>query len=291
MIPSVWKPSILAACLSLAALCDAQTNQAYTITTIAGNNTAGFTGDGGAATAAELNGPFTVWVDSGGNLYIADQDNQRIRKVSSGNITTVAGSGTNAYSGDGGAATKASLSFPQGVAVDASGNIFIADTNNYTVRKVTTSGTISTVAGIQTQGGGYSGDGGPGTAANLAHPAQLAFDAAGSLYIADPPENAIRKLTTAGIISTVAGYGGQTFSGDGGVATSAGLNNPDGVAVDKAGNLYISDTLNHRIRMVNTAGIISTIAGTGGGRLRGRRRAGNEGAAERAARDCGGRGG
>jgi hypothetical protein len=222
------------------------------ISTVAGNGTPGFSGDGGKATSAELNDPFDVVVDAAGNIYIADEANNRIRKVaaSTGDISTVAGNGTAGFSGDGGAATSAELHFPRGVALDTANNIYIADYDNQRVRKVTvSSGDISTVAGNGTAG--FSGDGGPATSAELNYLLGVAVDSAGNIYIADTSNNRIRKVTVStGDISTVAGDGTAGYSGDGGPATSAELYDPFGVAVDSAGNVYISDTLNNRIRKV-----------------------------------------
>jgi uncharacterized protein (TIGR03437 family) len=231
------------------------------ITTVAGSGTAGGSGDGGPATSASL-GPWGVAVDAAGNLYIADYSNSRIRKVSpSGIISTAAGNGTRGFSGDGGPATGASLNQPSGVAVDAAGNLYIADYYNYRVRKVSSSGIISTVAGNGIKG--FSGDGGTATSATLREPEALAVDAAGNLYIADSTNQRIRKVSPSGIISTVAGTGTWAFSADGGPATSASLSFVEGVAVDAAGNLYIDDSDNGRIRKVSPSGIISTVAGTG----------------------------
>ena len=236
------------------------------ITTVAGNGAAGYSGDGGLATQAELNTPEGVWVDASGNIYIADHTNCRIRKVtvSTGKISTVAGNGTCAYSGDGGQATSAEISYPEDVTVDASGNIYIADSGNSRIRKVTVStGIITTVAGDGT--GGYAGDGGRATSAELNDPIGVGLDTAGNIYIGDFLNNRIRKVTVStGVITTVAGDGTAGYSGDGGLATSAELHFPGGVEVDPAGNLYIADYGNSRIRKVSALnGDISTIAGNG----------------------------
>ena len=271
------------------------------ITTVAGNGTYGYSGDGGPATNASLRAPSDVAVDASGNLYIADSANHCIRKVdtagiittvagmshpsdvavdasgnlyiaevdahriskvdTSGIITTVAGNGAGGYSGDGGPATNASLWWPSGVAVDASGNLYIAEVGNQRIRRVDTSGIITTVAGNGTAG--YSGDGGPATNARLCWPSDVAVDASGNLYIADWYNHRIRKVDTSGIITTVAGNGTASYSGDGGPATNASLRYPHGVAVDVNGNLYIADYDNHRIRTVDPLGIITTVAGNG----------------------------
>jgi uncharacterized protein (TIGR03437 family) len=228
------------------------------ITTVAGNGTPGFSGDNGPATSAQLYYPSAITVDSAGNLYIDDALNQRIRKVSNGVVTTVAGNGTPGFSGDNGPATSAQLNNPSGVAVDSAGNLYIADQSNNRIRKVS-NGVITTVAGNGTLG--YGGDGGPATSAQLTNPYGVAVDAAGNLYIADFGSSRIRKVSN-GVITTVAGNGTQDFSGDNGPATSAQLDAPRGVAVDSAGNLYIVDYSNHRIRKVSN-GIITTVAGNG----------------------------
>jgi uncharacterized protein (TIGR03437 family) len=228
------------------------------IATVAGSGTPGYTGDNGLATSAQLNGPTAVAVDSAGNLYIADTNNQCIRKVANGLITTVAGNGTRGYRGDNGPATSAQLNNPYGLAVDAAGNLYIADSSNNRIRKVS-GGLIATVAGNGTPG--FSGDNGPAIGAQLGYPQGVAVDSAGNLYIADAGNNRIRKVANLSI-ATVAGTGTLGFSGDAGLATKAQLNNPDGVAVDSAGNLYLADTFNNRIRKVSNA-VIATVAGNG----------------------------
>jgi uncharacterized protein (TIGR03437 family) len=245
--------------------------QTYTISLFAGTApvppalpTEGFAGDGGQALSAQLAGPTGIWVDSSHNIYIVDKDNDRIRKVASnGVISTVAGSSTaDVYAGDGGKATSASLNRPNGIAFDTAGNIYIADTGHHVVRKVNTSGIISTVAGNNSSA--YSGDGGPAIDASLSEPSGLAFDGAGNLYIADTNNNCIRIVTPDQNIHTFAGLCSYAlFQGDGGPATSAKLNKPYSVAVDPYGSVYISDTENERLRKVTPDGIINTIAGTG----------------------------
>jgi trimeric autotransporter adhesin len=223
------------------------------ITTVAGDGTFGYRGDGGPATSASLHNPWGIAVDASGNIYIADIDNHRIRLVtrSTGIITTVAGDGTFGYRGDGGPATSAGLYYPYGVAVDASGNIYIADTSNNRIRLVTRStGIITTVAGDGTAG--YRGDGGQATSAGLYYPRGIAVDASGNIYIADFNDNRIRLVTrSTGIITTVAGDGTAGYTGDGGLATSAGLSFPNSIAVDASGNIYIVDYGNNRIRLVS----------------------------------------
>ena len=228
------------------------------LTLVAGNGTPGFSGDNGPATSAQLANPEGLAVDSAGNLFIADGYNYRIRKVSNGVITTVAGNGTPGFSGDNGPATSAQLDPGSGLAVDSAGNLFIAEFHNQRIRKVS-AGVISTVAGNGTPG--FSGDNGPATSAQLFGPAAVAVDSAGDLYIADTFNQRIRKVSN-GVIATVAGNGAQWFGGDGGPATSAELWYPSGVAVDSAGNLYIADTFNHRIRKISN-GVITTAAGCG----------------------------
>jgi uncharacterized repeat protein (TIGR01451 family) len=274
------------------------------VTRVAGSRRAGYTGDGGAATnaslnqnrgvavdaagnlyiadtgnsairrvtaggtittvagaGAQLNSPYGLAVDAAGNLYIADFGNNNIRKMAGGAMSTIAGTGGSGYSGDGGAATSARLSSPFGVAVDASGDIYIADSANNVVRKVA-GGIITTVAGTGARG--YSGDGGPATAARLASPYSVAVDAAGVLYIADDRTNTIRKVAADGTITTIAGNHTAGYSGDGGPATSAQIYDPRGVALGPGGVVYIADTSNNRIRAVAADGTITTVAGNGG---------------------------
>jgi len=215
------------------------------------------------ATSTPLIRPHGLAYDAAGNYYIADTDQNVIRKVSTtGIITTVAGTGEQGYAGDGGPATAAILDSPQGVAVDSNNNIYVADTQNNVIREVTAStGDISTIAG--TGVAGYSGDGSTATSAILDYPTAVAVDSNGNVYIADTNNHRIREITGT-TIHTVAGDGEQFFSGDGGLATAAGLDSPSGVAVDSSFNIYIGDTHNQRVRMVTYAtGDISTIAGTG----------------------------
>jgi uncharacterized protein (TIGR03437 family) len=204
----------------------------------------------------------SVAVDSVGNLYITEGTFGFIRKVTpNGTISTVAGGGGCCNSGDGGAATSAWLSFPRGVAVDATGNLFIADSGNYRVRKVTPNGQISTVAGSGVKG--YRGDGGLATNAGLNSPQGVAVDAAGNLYIADSEDNRIRKVAPDGIISTVAGNGTAAYSGDGGPAVGAQLNHPIGVVVDGDGNVYVADRDNDAIRLLQPAKPLPSITISG----------------------------
>jgi len=226
------------------------------ITTVAGNGTYGYSGDNGPATSAQLSTPCGVALDSAGNLYIADCGNYRIRKVANGVITTVAGTGTPGFSGDNGLATSAQLSYPSSVALDSAGNLYIADPDNDRIRRVS-NGVIATVAGNGACC--FIGDNGPATSAQLYSPSGAAVDAAGDLYIADTNNHRVRKVSN-GVITTVAGTGTVGFGGDNGLATSAQLGYPQGVAVDSAGNLYIAD--NGSVRKVSN-GVITTVAGGG----------------------------
>ena len=235
-----------------------------TITTFAGGGkgSGSFFGDGGPATAAYIYRPKGMAFDGIGNLFVADNVNHRIRKITtSGIISTVAGNGNMGFSGDGGSATLASLAYPSDVVPDAAGNLFIADTHNYRIRKVTPDGIITTYAGMGY--GGSMADNVPASSAFVYSPVGLALDPSGNLFYSDDRFHRVRKITPAGIISTVAGNGTAGFSGDGDVATLASLNSPMGIAVDASGNLFIADRYNHRIRKVTSAGFIFTVAGTG----------------------------
>jgi sugar lactone lactonase YvrE len=236
------------------------------ITTIAGNGTSGNTGDGGPATSAELSYPMGLAFDASGNLYIADFYNMNIRKVdaTTGIIATVAGNGTTGFSGDGGPATAAEFYYPFGIATDSDDNIYISDLKNSRIRKVTAStGIITTIAGNGTAR--FSGDGGPATSAEINFPQIIVLDNSNNIYIADQENNRVRLIdASTGIITTIAGNGTGGFSGDGGPATAAELNFPTGLAFDKAGNLYIGDQNNKRVRKITkSTGFITTVAGNG----------------------------
>ena len=250
------------------------------LTRVAGNSRYGYSGDGGPATSAQLavsclylicgSGPNGLAIDDAGNLFVADTGNNRIRRITpDGIITTVAGIGTAGFSGDGGPAVSAQLNAPASVAVDRTGNLFIADTSNLRIRMVSTSGIITTVGGNGT--GGPLGDGGPATQAGL-YPVAVAVDHAGNLFFAD--FHAIRRISSEGIITTIAGNGVRGSSGDGGQAASAELSFPTGLAVDSEGNVFIVDFTyyayldadpagNALIRKVSANGIITTVAGNG----------------------------
>jgi uncharacterized protein (TIGR03437 family) len=271
------------------------------VTSSGGGN--GFSGDGEAAISAKISDVHGLVVDKNGNLYLADTSNARVRRVDTkGVITTIAGNGVRGYTGDGGAAINAELVFPVGVAVDSSGNVYIADYGNSTVRKVSTNGTITTFAG--TGAWGYGGDGGPASKATLGAPYGLAIDPAGNIYVSDTSNLNIRKITPDGNIQTVvtnvnaesiavdaagniyfpdyvsstvqkilpsgsqfaiAGTFTASYSGDGGLAAAAALNQPHGVAVDSAGNVYVADTGNQLIRLLTPAASTVSIANAASG--------------------------
>src|SRR4051794_16366879 len=236
-----------------------------TISLVAGRGVAGYLGDGGPATLAQLNGPAGVGVDGGGGILVVDASN-RVRRIAYGTIITIAGSGVagDVSEGlplpeDGGPAIDAQMNDPIGVAVDRAGNIVIADALYHRIRRVTADGTITTIAGNGIPS--FWGDGGPATDANLQYPTGVALDHDGNVFIADAANHRIRRIDTDGTITTVAGTGAAGFAGDGGPATEARLHKPTGVAVSRKGELFIADEYNHRIRRVGPHGRISTIAG------------------------------
>ncbi len=230
-----------------------------TINTVAGNGSTGYSGDGGSALSAMLNSPSGLVVDSAGDIFIADFGNNVVRKVSiAGIISTVAGNDSPGYSGDGGLATSAQLAGPTGLVLDASGNLYIADSGNHVVRVVTPGGNISTFAG---NGGlGYSGDGGLAVNAQLATPVGLTRDAAGNLYISDSGANVIRMVTPAGLIITIGGNGAVGYAGDGAPATQAKFNTVLGIGLDTEGDLYVADSGNNAIRLLQ---FVAPVPGTG----------------------------
>lgn len=233
----------------------------YPITTIAGSSYS-FRGNGGPATQAQLSQMTHVIADAQGNLLIADRMNHQIVRVSTGGtLTVVAGSGIEGFSGDGGPALYAALSFPAAIALDASGDLFIADSGNYRIRRVDRNGVIDSVAG--TGASVAAGDGGPAARASFPSIRGLAFDRAGSLFVSDDTANRVRRIGTDGVVRTVAGTGQAGFSGDNGAADRAALKEPRHIAFDGAGNLLIADWGNNRVRRVTPQGIISTIAGRG----------------------------
>ncbi|HEV1285961.1 MAG TPA: hypothetical protein VNU44_11630, partial [Bryobacteraceae bacterium] len=278
----------------------------YVISTFAGNNAAGYSGDGGTATSAQLNFP-TGMASAGGKLYIVDSANDVVRVISGGVISTFAGTaGSAGFAGDGKAATSATLNHPSGVAVDSSGNVYIADTGNNVIRQVNSSGIINTFAGNNSMGAGYSGDGAVATSGTLDAPTGVAVDSSNNVYMTDSVNNLVRKVSGGnfstivgigatgqtlnhpngllvdskgavyvsdtshrvlkyanGALTTFAGTGDVGYAGDNGLATKAVLNNPVGLAMDAAGNVYIADANEFRIRVVSTTGIITTIAGSG----------------------------
>lgn len=237
--------------------------QGQVITTIAGSGIRGFSGSGGPATSAQTGETFGVAVDNSGNVFWADEDDNVVWKINSAGIISIyAGSGVLGYTGDGGPASAAQLYHPLWISIDNAGNLYIVDQNGDYIRKVDAAGIISTFAYTSYSNVG-TGDGGPVSAAKFVNFAAAVPDNAGNVYISDYGAHTIRKVNSAGIVSTIAGTGTAGFSGDGGPATAAQLNHPYGVVIDNAGNIIIPDPGNERVRKINSAGIISTIAGNG----------------------------
>ena len=232
------------------------------IDTLAGTGRSGHGGDGGPAIQAGFSFPHGLAGDATGNIYVVDARSHRIRRIDSdGEISTFAGTGEDGDEGDGGSATEAQLCFPAGVAADAEGNVYVADSWNHRIRKIDSDGIIATIAGT---GEPYSGgDGGPATEAQIAFPVAVALDAAGNLYVAEGRSHRVRRIDTDGTVTTFAGTGIPGYSGDGGPASRARLAYPAGIAVGPAGDVYIADSWNHRVRRVVSSGVISTVAGTG----------------------------
>lgn len=259
-------PSMKKTLLSSILVCSLSSAFGQIITTYAGSGIGGsagggYGGDGGPAAAASLYFPTSVILDLDRNVIFTDRMNHRVRKVDrlTGIVTTIAGIGTYGCTGDGGPATAAQLWYPVDLAIDAAGNIYVSEWHN--VRKISTSGIITTYAGSPACSPGYGGDGGPASAALLNEPNGITIDAANNLYIAESYGNRIRKVDAGGTITTIAGTGSAGTGGDGAAATAASLSSPWDVVVDASGNLYISD--DQRIRKVNTYGVISTFAGPG----------------------------
>jgi uncharacterized protein (TIGR03437 family) len=230
-----------------------------TVSTIAGSGNAGEGGDGGPAPAADLFWPSGLALDSAGNLYVST--GSRVRTISgNGTIAAFAGTPTPGFAGDGQLATAAALREPHGLAVDSAGNVYIADSGNFRIRKVDGNGKITTIAGVGQYG--YTGDGGPATAAHIGYVHGLAFDPSGNLYFSDPYNHCVRRISSSGTIQTVAG-GAFGSGGDGGAPASAQLKYPQGLVVDRNGDLFVADSLNFKVRVVGNGGTLFTAAGTG----------------------------
>jgi sugar lactone lactonase YvrE len=233
--------------------------QAQIITTVAGCSSCPSLGDGGPAIDAQLFHPISIVFDDAGNYYITDRDNNRIRKVTpAGIITTIAGTGTAAFSGDNGPATAADISVPYGIAIDAAGNIYFTDGGGR-IRKINTAGIITTIAGNGT--GVYNGDSISATAAGINGTGGIAIDSAGNIYVPESGNQRVRKISASGIISTIAGTGAAGYNGNEIAATDAQLHNPNYVCLDKAGNVYVADRYNNQVRVIDGAGVIHAFAG------------------------------
>ncbi len=240
----------------------------WTVFTVAGTGAAGFSGDGGAASAAGLSWPRDVTMGGDGSLFIADTNNHRIRRIrTDGVIETIAGAGGPGYDGDGGPAAKALLNAPRGGCAAPDGTLFVVDTGNHCLRKIDRRGGIATIAGNGRPG--YSGDGIPAVQAQLSWPQAVTASEDGSVYIADSGNHRVRKISPDGVISTIAGTGVAGYGGDHAPAVAAQLSHPRGIAMDRDGNLYVGDSDNDRVRKIAPNGLITTIAGTGRAEFRG----------------------
>ncbi len=249
-------------CLAMLSIFFAYSAQAQTITTIAGTGTNGYNGDGIAAVSAQFNHPQDIAFDIAGNMYICDADNDRIRKVNSaGIISTIAGTSTGGYNGDDIDATNAQISYPSSIAIDAAGNIFFTDDHNYRIRKINTSGIITTIAGTGTSG--FKGSNVAASSAQIGACFGIAVDQTGNLYYDDIGNQKVCKVDNSGMLTVLAGQTFGVHTGDGGPATAAGLAYPSGLARDAAGNIYFAEHGGNTIRKIDTHGMISTIAGTG----------------------------
>ncbi len=232
------------------------------VSTFAGTGVNGFGGDGGPATAAKFSYPIDFLADNSGNFYVIDNNNSRIRKIdAAGIITTFAGNGTFGFGGDGGPSTASVLNNPSRMTIDGAGNIYFADAGNNRIRKISASGTITTVAGNGTPA--FAGDGGPATNGSFNAPLGVTLDGNGNMYIADGNNHRVRKVSTTGILSTFAGTGAVGYTGDGAAATAATMNYPNGITCDQTCNVYFTDWYGHKVRKINGLGIISTVVGTG----------------------------